>query len=148
MRPAGYSNFRRTSSAREQMLTNRKVAITFLLGVSSFCRMSFAQTPASSLQVSATKIEFSETAVDSQGPAQNITLTNPTQSNINLTQILTSGIDFSEKHDCAQALAPQAQCTIQVFFKPAIPGSRIGNLIIAASDPASPHMIAITGTGK
>ena len=129
-------------------MISRQAAIAFLLGVTSFCRMSFAQTSASSLQVSATKIEFSETAVDSQGPAQAITLTNPTQSNINLTQILTSGIDFSEKHDCAQALAPQAQCTIQVFFKPAIAGSRIGNLIIAASDPASPHLIAVTGTGR
>jgi hypothetical protein len=100
------------------------------------------------LQVSATKIDFAETAVDSQSAAQTITLSNPTPSKINLTQILTAGIDFSEKHDCAQALDPSAQCTIQVVFKPAIPGPRNGTLVITGSDPASPHFIALTGTGK
>jgi hypothetical protein len=129
-------------------LISRQVAILFLLGLAGFCQISLAQTPPSSLQVSATKIDFGETPVESEGPAQTITLSNPTQSKINLTQILTSGIDFSEKHDCAQALDPGAQCTIQVFFKPAIPGPRYGNLIITGSDPASPHFIALTGAGK
>jgi hypothetical protein len=129
-------------------LSSRQVAIALLLGLASFCRISFAQTPASGLQVSATKIDFSETVVASQGPLQTITVNNPTQSKITFTQILTSGIDFSEKHDCAQALDPGAQCAIQVFFKPAIPGPRNGNLIITGSDPASPHFIALTGTGK
>jgi hypothetical protein len=129
-------------------LISRQVAITLLLGLASFCQISVAQTLPPGLQVSATKIDFGETAVDSQGPAQTITLSNPTQSRINLTQILTSGIDFSEKHDCAQALDPNAQCTIQVFFKPAIPGPRYGNLVITGSDPASPHFVALAGTGK
>jgi hypothetical protein len=129
-------------------LTSQQVAILFLLGLTGFCQISVAQTPPPGLQVSTTKIDFGETPVEAQRPAQTITLSNPTQSRINLTQILTSGIDFSEKHDCAQALDPGAQCTIQVFFKPAIPGPRYGNLIITGSDPASPHFIALTGTGK
>ena len=44
-------------------------------------------------------------------------------------------------------LVPDAQCTIQVFFKPVIPGPRIGNLDIMGSDPASPHFIALNGIG-
>ena len=126
----------------------RQLPIIFLLGLASVCQISFAQNSSSGLQVSATEIDFSETPVDSESPAQTITLSNPTRSKINLTQILTSGIDFSEKHDCPQALAPSAQCTIQVFFKPAISSPRIGNLVITGSDPASPHFIALTGTGK
>jgi hypothetical protein len=129
-------------------LISRQVTFTLLLGLASFCPISFAQTPPPGLQVSATKIDFSETAVESQGPAQTISVSNPTQSKIIFTQILTSGIDFSEKHDCAQALDPGAECTVQVFFKPAIPGPRNGNLIIMGSDPASPHFIILTGTGK
>jgi len=129
-------------------LTNRQLAIMALVGLASFCLMSFAQTPPAGLQVSTSKIEFGEMAVDSQGPAQTVTLSNPTQSKIMLTEILTSGIDFSEKHDCAQILDPSAQCTVQIFFKPAISGSRNGNLVITGSDPASPHFIALTGTGK
>src|SRR6185312_2614007 len=132
----------------EQDLTSRQLAIMALLGLASFCLMSFAQTPPGSLQVSTSKIEFGEMAVDSQGPAQTVTLSNPTQSKIMLTQILTSGIDFSEKHDCAQTLDASAQCTIQIFFKPAISGPRNGNLVITGSDPSSPHFIALTGTGK
>lgn len=129
-------------------MISRLIAITFLWGLAGFFSVSHAQTPPPGLQVSATKIDFSETVVDFQGPAETITLSNPTQSKITLTQILTSGIDFSEKHDCGQALTPGGQCTIQVFFKPAIPGPRNGNLIITGSDPASPHFISLTGAGK
>ena len=118
---------------------------TALLAIASSC---FAQTPPAGLQVSVNKIEFGETVVDSQSPGQIVILSNPTQSKIVLTQILTSGIDFSEQHDCASALEPGAQCTIQAFFKPAISGQRQGNLVITGSDPASPHFIPLTGTGK
>jgi hypothetical protein len=75
-------------------------------------------------------------------------LSNPTKSNIAMEQIITSGIDFTQKNDCGQTLAPGAQCTIQAFFKPAISGLRIGNLDVMGSDPASPHFIPLTGTGK
>ncbi|MGH9517702.1 MAG: hypothetical protein ACRD3P_18710 [Terriglobales bacterium] len=124
------------------------VAIMILFSLASFPRTSLAQTPPSGLRVSVTEIDFTETAVGSQSPAHTITLSNPAQSKIDLTQILTAGIDFSEKHDCAQVLDPRALCTIQVFFKPAIPGPRNGSLVITGSDPASPHFIALTGTGK
>ena len=72
----------------------------------------------------------------------------PTKSNITMEQIITSGIDFSQKNDCGQTLAPGAQCTIQIFFRPAIPGLRNGNLDVMGSDPASPHFIALNGIGK
>jgi hypothetical protein len=108
----------------------------------------FAQTPPTGLQVSAAKLDFGEAAVDSETPAQTVTLSNPTQSNITMEQIIASGIDFTQKNDCGKVLAPGAQCTIQVFFKPMIPGLRIGNLDVMGSDPASPHFIPLTGTGK
>lgn len=106
-----------------------------------------SQTSTTGLQISAAKIDFGEAAVDSESPPNALTLTNPTKSNIGIEQIIASGIDFSQKNDCGQTLAPGAQCTIQVFFKPAIPGPRIGNLGITGSDPASPHFIALNGIG-
>ena len=109
---------------------------------------SYSQTPPTGLQISPGSIDFGAAQVDSDSPAQTITLNNPTQSNITMQQVITSGIDFSVKHDCGQTLAPGAQCTIQVSFKPAIPGPRIGNLDVMGSDPASPHFIALTGIGK
>jgi hypothetical protein len=107
-----------------------------------------SQTPPTGLQVSPTNVDFGESSVDSDGPARTVIVSNPTKSAITLEQVITSGIDFSEKNDCGKTLAPGANCTIQVFFTPAISGSRTGNLDIMGSDLGSPHFVALTGTGK
>jgi hypothetical protein len=123
-------------------------AVVFGFAAISPLTLAFSQTTPTGLQVSATSIDFGEAAIDSDTPPRTITLTNPTKSNITMEQIITSGIDFSQKHDCGQTLAPGAQCTIQVSFKPVISGPRIGNLDVMGSDPGSPHFIALIGTGK
>jgi hypothetical protein len=125
-----------------------KMLIILGLAALSFLTSGYSQTVPAGLQISPDAIDFGEAQVNSVAPARTITLTNPTRSNITVQQIITSGIDFSEKHDCGQMLVPSAQCTIQVSFKPAIPGQRIGNLGVMGSDPASPHFIALTGSGK
>jgi hypothetical protein len=125
-----------------------KLAVICSLAVVLPLTLSYSQTPPTGLQISPGSIDFGEAQVDSANPAQTITLSNPTQSNITMQQVITSGIDFSEKHDCGETLAPGAQCTIQVSFRPAIPGPRIGNLDVMGSDPASPHFIALNGIGK
>jgi hypothetical protein len=120
-----------------------------ILGVAAVSSVTVIQSQTSpvGLQISPASVDFGNVLLNSEIPSRSVTLTNPTKSNIALEQIITSGIDFSEKHDCGQSLAPGAQCTIQVFFKPAIPGTRIGNLDVMGSDPASPHFIALTGIG-
>jgi hypothetical protein len=110
--------------------------------------MLFPQSVPAGLHISPRSIDFGEDAVNSDSGPRSITLTNPTHSAISFTQILTSGIDFAQKNDCAQTLVPGAQCTIQVVFTPAISGPRIGSLSIMGSDSASPHFVALTGTGK
>ena len=125
-----------------------KLAVICSLAALLLLTLSYSQTPPTGLQISPGSIDFGEAQVDSDSPPRTITLSNPTQSNITMQQVITSGIDFSVKHDCGQTLAPGAQCTIQVSFKPAIPGLRIGNLDVMGSDPASPHFISLTGTGK
>jgi trimeric autotransporter adhesin len=126
----------------------RAATVTCVLALSSAVGLSHAQTTPLGLEISPHRVDFGEGTVDSDSPPQTITVSNPTQSTVTLDQILTSGIDFSEKHDCGQKLAPGAQCTIQVFFTPAIPGPRTGNLDIMGSDPASPHFVALIGTGN
>jgi hypothetical protein len=120
-----------------------------VVGIAALVLMARAnsQTTPPGLQLSAAKIDFGELPVDSENPPRPVTLTNSTKSNITMEQIITSGIDFSQKNDCGVTLAPGAQCTIQVFFKPAIPGLRIGNLDVMGSDPGSPHFIALNGIG-
>ena len=108
---------------------------------------SRSQTSPDGLQVSPARIDFGEDAVSSDSPPHTITVSNPTKAPITIQQILASGIDFSEKHDCGQTLAPGAQCTIQVSFTPVITGPRTGNLQVVGSDGA-PHFVALNGDGK
>jgi hypothetical protein len=124
-----------------------RTALVFGVAVLLLPLRVHAQTASDGLQVSPAKIDFGESAVGSENPPRTITLNNPTKAQITLEQIITSGIDFSQKNDCGQTLAPGAQCTIQVFFKPATSGPRIGNLDVMGSDPASPHFIALNGIG-
>jgi hypothetical protein len=127
----------------------RQVGATVIVGMAALALLTRAhsQTTSAGLEVSAAKIDFGESAVDSESAPHTLTLNNSTKSNITIQQIITSGIDFSQKNDCGQTLAPGAQCTIQLFFKPAISGSRLGNLNVTGSDPASPHFIALNGIG-
>ncbi len=128
----------------------REIGATVVVGIAalSFLIRVHSQTIPAGLQISAATIDFGEATVDSESPPHALTLSNPTKSDITMEQIIASGIDFSQKNDCGQTIARGAQCTIQVFFKPAISGPRIGNLDVMGSDPASPHFIALTGTGK
>lgn len=112
-----------------------------------FIAFADSQTSSASLQVSPQNIDFGEAAVDSNTAPRNITVSNPSNSPIGLTQILTSGIDFSQKNDCGRILAPGAQCGVQISFTPAISGPRTGNLQVMGSDGA-PHFVALNGTGK
>lgn len=116
----------------------------------AFCLSAptFSQTSPTGLQVTPLSIDFGESLVDSPTLPRAIAVSNPTNAPIALEQIITSGIDFSEKHDCGQSLAPGAQCTIQITFTPAISGPRTGNLDIMGSDLASPHFVALNGEGK
>ena len=127
----------------------RQVGAT-VVGIAAFALLTrvHPQTSAAGLQISAARIDFGEAAVGSESPPHPITLTNSTKSNVIMEEIITSGIDFSQKNDCSQTLAPGAQCTIQVFFKPVITAPRSGNLGVTGSDPASPHFIALNGIGK
>lgn len=131
-------------------MKSRNVGRAIILAVAALSPVArvHSQTPLTGLQISPASVDFGEAQVNSESPLRAITLSNPTKSNISMEQIITSGIDFSEKHDCGEILAPGARCTIQVSFKPAISGSRFGNLDVMGSDPASPHFIALTGIGK
>ena len=100
-----------------------------------------------SLTVSPSKLDFGTTAVSSASEAQTITLNNSGNAAVSLTGILISGIDFSENTSCGQSLEPGASCTVQVVFRPATTGPRLGTLTIDA-DRGSLRVIPLSGTGK
>jgi len=99
------------------------------------------------LSISPASIVFPQTRMGSQVNAI-VSLTNATGSIIMLQEIIVSGIDFAETHDCGKQLAAESKCSIQLTFKPATSGERIGNLEIVSSESGVPHFVGLTGVGE
>lgn len=104
------------------------------------------QSPAS-LAIAPLKLIFPDTKVGASTAPLAITIANTTSSAVQLQEIIVSGIDFAQTNDCGNELAADAKCSIQVVFKPAISGERLGSLEIVASNRQQPDFIALTGTG-
>jgi hypothetical protein len=110
-----------------------------------------ADRPAASpelVKLTPTSLDFGTQPVGSMTPPKTATLANGGATTLKITDIVTSGIDFSQSNDCGQTLTPGAACTIQITFRPAIPGPRIATLQILDSDPASPQSIVLNGEGR
>ena len=105
------------------------------------------QAAAAGLAIAPKKIDFGSQAINSQSAPIAITISNHASVTVTLEEILTSGIDFSAQNNCGKQLASQAECSIQISFRPAIPGDRTGILQITASDSASSHFIPLSGKG-
>jgi Abnormal spindle-like microcephaly-assoc'd, ASPM-SPD-2-Hydin len=93
-------------------------------------------------------LDFGVQPVGEQTSPKTVSVTNTGTSPITISDILTSGIDFSQTSNCAQSLQSGASCAIQVTFKPAIAGVRTATLQIDDSAPESPQSIILTGTGQ
>jgi hypothetical protein len=127
----------------------RAVCIVFILSTQPQILLAAPQAVAAgAVTITPAKLEFDAQPVSTSGSLKVITLLNSGAAPMTITDVLTSGIDFSQSSHCGATLAPGASCTIEVGFKPAITGPRLGTLIIACSDPGSPHIFALGGIGK
>ena len=134
----------------KQWLT-RGVCLTLLAGASfprDTIRAVPQERPASGLQIAPNSLTFPAQKVDTAGPAQTVTLRNSGSNELQISDILPSGIDFAETNTCGASLAPGASCLITVTFKPATIGPRLGTMSIMSSGPGSPHRVALTGAGE
>jgi Transmembrane protein 131-like N-terminal len=119
-----------------------------LLTLVTACPPARGQSVPASLVISPASLDFGDHVVGSESQPVTIMISNSTKATIKIKDVLISGIDFTQSSDCGQSVPPGASCTLQVFFKPAISGQRIGNLVITGSDSGSPHFVAVVGTGK
>jgi hypothetical protein len=101
-----------------------------------------------SVTVSPGKLEFSPQPVGQASAPQRLTLSNPGSSSVDIRGIQISGIDYSESNDCPDRLASEAKCSVDLTFKPAINGTRLGALQLAWSGSGSPRTIPLTGIGQ
>jgi phospholipase C len=74
------------------------------------------------------------------------TLTNLGTTALSISSVAVSG-DYTQSGTCKNNLAAGASCTINARFTPSAPGTRYGSVTIADSDPASPQVLNLTGTG-
>ena len=117
-------------------------------GLLSLLVMNVASEENAALAISPAELQFPAQAVDSAGPPQDLVLINQGSSRLEVSSILASGIDFSQSNNCEKPIAARASCSIQVVFKPATSGLRLGALQIAWSGTGSPRTIPLTGRGR
>ena len=91
-------------------------------------------------------LSFSLTFLGSNAQQQ-VQLTNTGSAAVTINQIQVVG-DFSETDNCGGSLGAGDSCRITVTFTPTASGYRRGNLVIWDSDPASPHLGRLSGTGS
>jgi hypothetical protein len=111
-------------------------------------KVSLPDKAASFVRITPEQIDFGSQPVGVAGQPKSATLTNTGNSRLTISDITVSGIDFTETNTCPSTLAAGAECTIEVTFKPAINEARFGTVIISDSDPGSPHMLLLSGTGQ
>jgi len=93
-------------------------------------------------------LTFGSQPMEIESASKMVTVTNTSAATITISDIVTTGIDFSQTNTCTQSLPGGASCAIQVTFKPATSGERMATLQIDDSDPMSPQSIVLTGTGQ
>ena len=111
-----------------------------LLASAGFARQvveTASQTPpTATARIEPGALTFPAEAVGSQSPPQTITLTDSGNADLQITDILISGIDFAQANSCGDRLSPGASCSINVTCKPAILGQRLGTISTSPPIPA------------
>jgi phospholipase C len=75
-----------------------------------------------------------------------VNLFNNRSKDLTISSIKASA-DYSTSSNCGSSVPSMAQCQVNILFKPTAVGSRPGTLTITDSDPTSPQVIELNGTG-
>jgi ASPM-SPD-2-Hydin domain-containing protein len=99
------------------------------------------------VSLSPISLTFGTQVLGSSSAAKKVTLKNTGTTSLTINSITVSP-DFSvSATTCGGSLAPQANCTISIVFKPAGTGTRSGALTIDDNASGSPHTASLIGVG-
>jgi sugar lactone lactonase YvrE len=106
----------------------------------------------SALSVTGGPLAFGNQAVKTTSAAKVVTVTNKGSTKVTMkTIVVNETTDFAISANTCPAsgspLAAGASCTISVTFDPQTTGAKKGALLINDSDPSSPQVVGMTGTG-
>jgi len=105
-------------------------------------------TGADLLHIDPLRLDFGTIPIGTSSHAMAATLTNLGSATLKIIDITPSGIDFNESSTCSDTLAGGATCQIQVIFRPAISGIRLGVISVMTSASPNPTYIALNGVGQ
>ena len=100
----------------------------------------------SGISLSTTSLLFGDQVVGTTSAAQAVTISNVGTTTITGITFAWSA-NFSDSTTCGTTLAPGRSCRINVRFRPTATGVLTGTLTITNSDPTSPQIVNLTGTG-
>src|SRR5439155_11460146 len=102
------------------------------------------------VSLSSTSLTYASQLVGTSSSAQAVTLTNPGNVPVNISEIGVGGpnsSDFAENNTCGNALAAGASCSISLIFRPTTRGSRVATVTVFDDATNSPQILSLTGTG-
>lgn len=111
-----------------------------------------AEGGSTSITISPSSFDFGAELTGGSTAAQQFTLTNNSSSAISLsnTSFTFTGpnaADYTQTNNCVPSVAVGASCQINVTFTPGHTGSSSATLEVTDSDPSSPQIAALSGTG-
>ncbi len=110
--------------------------------------LTFTVSTSGSVTASPTSLTFGNQALNTPSVPMNVTLANSTASAVTVNAPGITGDFLISSNSCGSSVAANSQCAIGVEFQPTATGTRTGTLTISDSpDSASPHSIALSGTG-
>lgn len=105
----------------------------------------------SKLNVSTPRLAYAEQATATQSTPQSVTLSNGGNATLSFSKISLTGpnaTDFNQSNNCNSNLAPGANCTVTVTYKPTVEGPKIASVAISGNFGAAPALIALFADGK
>jgi hypothetical protein len=108
-------------------------------------------TPVPGIGLAPAAVNFGNQPSGTTSGSQPITVTNTGGAALHVSAVSVTGTnpaEFTQTSNCAgTTLAPGAACTANVAFAPTTSAARSANLSITSDAPASPHTVALSGTG-
>ena len=94
---------------------------------------------------------FGNQGVGTTSAAKSVTVANKGKTSVTMKAITLNETDFAiSANTCpaaGHALAGGKSCTVSVAFAPKTTGAKKGALVVNDSDPSSPQIVGLTGTG-
>ncbi|HZP62995.1 MAG TPA: choice-of-anchor D domain-containing protein [Terriglobales bacterium] len=117
--------------------------------------LDFSQQPRSPLilstrscpLVTTNQLNFPPQKVGTTSPSKTVTVADSRSTNLTISNVTVSG-DFALGSSCkGKTLLPNGVCKMSVSFAPKAGGLRTGTLTVTDTDPSSPQIVNLAGTG-